>query len=129
MRIIYTRVGGGGGQGWNNPLFGKIGQTNFMKIDLAEKNKSLPFSIKHLGHYEKYWYMYMYYLILHSGLFRHQTRRKSVFRRLVSLVTCGHLLFNLCSTALFLYISHHNYPGGIAMDALHRILPSSEGEL
>ena len=42
-------------------------------------------------------------------------------------VAALHLVVNLAATAGFLYISHHNYPGGEAMTALHQIEPLTAG--
>ena len=39
-----------------------------------------------------------------------------------------HLVVNIAATAGFLYISHHNYPGGEAMAALHQIEPLTAGK-
>ncbi|ESO91399.1 hypothetical protein LOTGIDRAFT_228830 [Lottia gigantea] len=48
-------------------------------------------------------------------------RNKSIKRYLSCLIGSGLLAGNLLSTAGFLYISHHNYPGGQAIQILHSL--------
>nr|XP_055046882.1 dol-P-Man:Man(7)GlcNAc(2)-PP-Dol alpha-1,6-mannosyltransferase [Misgurnus anguillicaudatus] len=50
---------------------------------------------------------------------------KSRLYKIGSVVVIGHLLFNGVYTSISLYVSHHNYPGGKAMQELHRIMPAS----
>ncbi|KAK2163555.1 hypothetical protein LSH36_77g01051 [Paralvinella palmiformis] len=50
-----------------------------------------------------------------------QNRVKSVWRRLLALGMSTHLIFNLMLTGGFTYVSSLNYPGGSAIDRLHRI--------
>lgn len=49
------------------------------------------------------------------------TRLKSLFRVLLVLCVCFHLVFNLVTSGLLLYISYHNYPGGFALARLHQL--------
>ncbi|XP_022238748.1 dol-P-Man:Man(7)GlcNAc(2)-PP-Dol alpha-1,6-mannosyltransferase-like isoform X3 [Limulus polyphemus] len=56
-----------------------------------------------------------------SGLVIWNTRLKSLFRVLLVLCVCFHLVFNLVTSGLLLYISYHNYPGGFALARLHQL--------
>lgn len=49
------------------------------------------------------------------------SRLKSSWHVVCTLGVCFHLVANLCTTALLLYISSHNYPGGYALKKLHEI--------
>ncbi|KAH9514468.1 hypothetical protein Btru_025333 [Bulinus truncatus] len=46
---------------------------------------------------------------------------KSVLRKLMALAACCLLLVNTAVTSGFLYIAHHNYPGGAAIKLLHQL--------
>ncbi|XP_060078441.1 dol-P-Man:Man(7)GlcNAc(2)-PP-Dol alpha-1,6-mannosyltransferase-like [Ylistrum balloti] len=48
---------------------------------------------------------------------------KSTIQKLIAFGAILHLLANVASTAAFLYISRHNYPGGVAMRYFHQITP------
>ncbi|KAF4114469.1 hypothetical protein G5714_004692 [Onychostoma macrolepis] len=48
---------------------------------------------------------------------------KSWMYKIGSIAMVGHLMLNGVYTSISLYISHHNYPGGKAMQELHRIIP------
>ncbi|XP_041378039.1 probable Dol-P-Man:Man(7)GlcNAc(2)-PP-Dol alpha-1,6-mannosyltransferase [Gigantopelta aegis] len=50
-----------------------------------------------------------------------QNRTKSPVQHLLSLYAVALLVCNVIITGGFLYVSHHNYPGGVAMDTLHQI--------
>lgn len=50
-----------------------------------------------------------------------ENRLKSVWRTVFALFIGGHLVINLCTTCLLLYISRFNYPGGQALHRLHVI--------
>ena len=46
---------------------------------------------------------------------------------LVKVLTVGGLLGNCLVTGLLLLISHHNYPGGVALQRLHVLLQNQTG--
>ena len=45
----------------------------------------------------------------------------------VKLFTVGGLLSNVLVTGLLLHISHNNYPGGVALARLHKLLENHTG--
>ena len=47
--------------------------------------------------------------------------------KVLSLGVIGHFLVNMAATTAFLVVSHHNYPGGIALAKLHEEVSNEAG--
>ena len=47
----------------------------------------------------------------------------------IKLLTVGGLLSNCLVTGLLLFISHNNYPGGVALERLHKLMDNHTGIL
>lgn len=62
-------------------------------------------------------------------MYRWANRSKSCFKRLVALVAVAHILGNIMSTTIFLFVSHQNYPGGQAMQKFHQLEKPYRGNL
>lgn len=67
--------------------------------------------------------------VLLSLLFRYSLNscHKSWIYKICSIVVIGHLMLNGVYTSISLYVSYYNYPGGKAMQELHRIMPATAG--
>jgi len=62
-------------------------------------------------------------------VFRWLTRYWNLWRRLLALATMLHTLINVAIiTCVLVYVSRLNYPGGVAMRAIHSIESKSLGK-
>lgn len=52
-------------------------------------------------------------------------RRNFLLANIMKICVIGHLFANLCLTILMIIVSSHNYPGGYAMQNLHKFTPTN----
>lgn len=81
--------------------------------------------------YVKYFIMVILLLIIafFVVVFRWNNRNKSFIQKLLALGAVSHLLGNIIATCVFSFVSHNNYPGGVAMMNIHRLESSSTSKL
>lgn len=59
-------------------------------------------------------------------IFRWENRSKSKIQQMLALAVVSHIVLNAFFTAFLLVISGVNYPGGVAIARLHRLVPEDE---
>ena len=93
---------------WKGKRFYVLGGVNHLRDDLNDILSILTF-----------------YVSLKT---RWQNRTKSAWRRVLALGMSLHLLINLFLTSGLTYVSSLNYPGGHAIDRLHKLEANETGK-
>lgn len=66
-------------------------------------------------------------LICFNLRYKNEAKWRPAVSAVVKFFTVGGLLGNCLVTGLLLFISHHNYPGGVALQRLHTLLENQTG--
>lgn len=74
----------------------------------------------------KHWFNYCV-IFLCSQRNKNEAKWRPFMSLGIKLITVGGLLSNCLVTALLLLISHSNYPGGLALQRLHKLLDNHTG--
>ncbi|XP_068758487.1 dol-P-Man:Man(7)GlcNAc(2)-PP-Dol alpha-1,6-mannosyltransferase-like isoform X1 [Montipora capricornis] len=62
-----------------------------------------------------------------SFIYKNEGKWRPLVSTAAKVITMGGLLGNCMVTVLLLLISHHNYPGGVALQRLHKLLDNETG--
>lgn len=96
------------------------------QVVLTGKQCLCYFFIPTLFHVNRFFGLFYFSLLFCYSL---KNYHKSWMYKIGSIVMVGHLMLNGVYTSISLYVSHHNYPGGKAMQELHRLIPVTAGIL